>query len=76
MNKILFVLCAVVSMVFLQGCEKVPTPDEYKKQLESYKENQGKNGGFVVDINKEVDRFRMLPDAEKTRRYKALINAR
>lgn len=76
MNKILFVLCAVVLMIFLSGCGKVPTPDEYKKQLESYKENQGKNGGFIVDIDKEVDRFKMLPDEEKIKRYDALLNAR
>ena len=79
MNKVLFVFCVAVSMTLLSGCPgggSTPTADEYRKLLKSYADRQGKNGGFVVDINKKVDQFKMLPDAEKIRRYKALLNAR
>ena len=73
MNKILFMLCVVSSMVLLHGCEKkVVSVDEYKKRLEAYAKSQDKNGGFVVDFDREVDRFKMLSDEEKKKRIDAL----
>lgn len=75
MNKVLFVFCVAVSMTLLSGCSgggSTPTADEYRELLKSYADRQGKNGGFVVDINKKVDQFKMLPDAEKRKRFNAL----